>query len=278
MGQQDLTTIAKFKSWYDFKGNAADDNLIAQLITRRSMDILAYLDRKTAYKTTFAEYYDGTGTAKLMLRQWPVLKVNSLTIGGVAQTVVAPPSTGVFLNPYDGYPPGRQQIVSINNYTPGIYPASGFCRGNNNIYVNYDAGYCVQDEPGTIPAAAAFQITALQTWGSWMRDDGVKNAATGAALAKVTGTPATGQYAVNEGVYTFAAADTGVAVLISYSFVPATLESACLEAVAERYGYRQHIGQKSHSFQGNVTTSFDNSGLTAFVMEMIQPYKRRVPM
>lgn len=37
------------------------------------------------------------------------------------------------------------------------------------------------------------------------------------ALMRVTGTPTTGQYAVSAGVYTFAAADTGLSIAISYT-------------------------------------------------------------
>jgi hypothetical protein len=45
-------------------------------------------------------------------------------------------------------------------------------------------------------------------------------------LVRVTASPATGQYSVSAGVYTFAAADAGIQVLISYEFLPATAGSA----------------------------------------------------
>ncbi len=279
MGQQDLTTIAKFKALYNFTGSTADELLLADYITRRSMDILAYLERKSVLKTTYNEYYNGTGGTQLMLRQWPVLKLNSLSIDGVAVTITAPPATGAFLNPYDGFPPGDPQLISLNgaNYG-GAYAAAGFCRGNRNVLVNYDAGYAIQGEAGTIPASGQYQITTMQQFGRWARDDGVTNASTGAALTKVSSSPAVGQYSVNEGVYSFNSANAGLGVLIDYSYIPATLESACLECCAERYSYRQHVGLKSNSMMGNVTTSYDNSGLTPFVKLMIQPYKRMVPL
>jgi hypothetical protein len=54
----------------------------------------------------------------------------------------------------------------------------------------------------------------------FISDIGVTNAVTSVAFTKIlSGTPITGQYKVNsQGVYTFAAADVGTNVLISYNF------------------------------------------------------------
>ena len=57
---------------------------------------------------------------------------------------------------------------------------------------------------------------------TWTADQGVQDALTGFPLTHVTGTPTTGQYSVAAGVYTFAAADTGKAVLISYNYSTTT--------------------------------------------------------
>ena len=43
---------------------------------------------------------------------------------------------------------------------------------------------------------------------------------------------------VAAGVYSFAAVDAGASVLISYGFIPAAINNACIEWVAERYRYR----------------------------------------
>lgn len=56
--------------------------------------------------------------------------------------------------------------------------------------------------------------------GTFFEDLGVINASTGVAMKRVASAPATGEYSVAAGVYTFAAADTGVAVIISYSYAP----------------------------------------------------------
>lgn len=76
-------------------------------------------------------------------------------------------------------------------------------------------------ETGTIPATP-YQITVSGA-ATFVADLGVRFSATGLPLVKVTGTPITGQYAVSAGgVYTFAAADTTLGVLISYSYTSAT--------------------------------------------------------
>src|SRR5207248_366356 len=82
---------------------------------RTSRQILSYLRRATILPHTVIEIRDGTASQSLMLREWPVLSVWSLTIG--AQTI-APASTdtsaGFLLEPWNGVPPGRAQTLSLN--------------------------------------------------------------------------------------------------------------------------------------------------------------------
>ncbi|MET4238622.1 hypothetical protein [Bradyrhizobium sp. RT10b] len=77
-------------------------------------------------------------------------------------------------------------------------------------------------EAGVVPASP-FQVTVVNT-ATYVADLGVLNAATGLPLTKVAAAPATGQYSVSAaGVYTFAAADTTKAMLISYTYtIPTT--------------------------------------------------------
>jgi hypothetical protein len=53
-------------------------------------------------------------------------------------------------------------------------------------------------------------------------DYGVINAATGLPLTKVASSPMTGQYSVAAGIYTFASADEGLAILLNYTYTVAT--------------------------------------------------------
>ena len=78
----------------------------------------------------------------------------------------------------------------------------------------------VFDSAGTIPATP-FQLTmAPPSSGTYVSDLGVMFSATGVQLTRVASAPATGQYSVNAatGAYTFAAADTGKVVKISYEY------------------------------------------------------------
>lgn len=86
----------------------------------------------------------------------------------------------------------------------------------------------VVNEAGTIPTTP-FQITVANAADFFM-DLGVNDVLTGAPLKQVSSGPTTGQYSVNSstGVYTFAAADTGKAVLINYIFDATTSGSGSL--------------------------------------------------
>ena len=109
-----------------------------------------------------------------------------------------------------------------------------------------------------------------QPIGIWCLDNGVKYADTGLALTPVSTSPATGQYIpppdppptlANLGLYTFSSADAGRGILITYSFVPADLESACIQLVAETYAYRDRIGQLDKTLGGQETIRYLRGGI-----------------
>lgn len=73
-----------------------------------------------------------------------------------------------------------------------------------------------QNEAGTVPTTP-YTITVANS-ATFDTDLGVVNATTGIPMTKVASSPATGQYSVSAGVYTFAAADTTKNVLITYAY------------------------------------------------------------
>lgn len=79
------------------------------------------------------------------------------------------------------------------------------------------------NEVGTIPSSVAYTIT-VANGATFSRDLGVVDALTGKPYTRVASAPATGQYSLVEatGVYTFATADAGKGVLISYLYTNAT--------------------------------------------------------
>lgn len=73
----------------------------------------------------------------------------------------------------------------------------------------------------TVPAATPYTVTVAQS-ATFVEDYGVSYGTTGVSLKLVTVTPTQGQYSVAAGVYTFAAADAGVPVVINYTYTSTT--------------------------------------------------------
>lgn len=76
-------------------------------------------------------------------------------------------------------------------------------------------------EAFTIPTTP-FQVTVSQS-ATFVEDGGVLDLSAGKWLDRVASAPATGQYSVAAGVYTFAAADTGHSITIAYLYNSATV-------------------------------------------------------
>jgi hypothetical protein len=146
--------------------------------------------------------------------------------------------------------------------------------GRQNVVAAYSAGYAVENEAASVPAAPGpYNVTAMAPFGPWATDAGVTYAS-GTALAGVPGTPSAGQYNVSSGTYAFAAADAGADVFISYGFIPAAVNNACIEWVAERYRYRTRIGQSAQTVQGQMTAAYSLKDIPDFIRASLDPYRR----
>lgn len=77
------------------------------------------------------------------------------------------------------------------------------------------------DEAGSVPAMSAYAITVAHNM-TWYRDLGVVDTVTGEQLKQVASGPATGEYTVASGVYTFNAAQASLAVKINYIYTVST--------------------------------------------------------
>jgi hypothetical protein len=74
------------------------------------------------------------------------------------------------------------------------------------------------DTTGTAVPTTPFIITpAVPNSGTWAQDLGVRGA-TGIPLTRVAASPTTGQYAVTSGAYTFAGADVGLIMYMSFQY------------------------------------------------------------
>jgi hypothetical protein len=273
MAASDLAVLADVKTWLSGSSGigSADDTLLSRLITDMSGAITAYLGRPSLTPRPFVERLDGNGKARVFLRHYPVLQITSLVIDDVAVPAVATPAAGApfakgyLLEAWDGLPPGRPQVLDV------FYTA--YRKGRQNVVVSFDAGYAVESETATVPAAPGpYTVAVAVPFGPWASDGGVTYN-NGTALAPVAGTPGAGEYNVASGVYSFAAADTGAALLISYGFIPAAINNACIEWVAERYRYRTRIGQSAQTVQGQQTASYSLKDIPDFIRASLDPYR-----
>lgn len=274
---QNLTTLIAAREWCGVPVNTTtDDGLLARLIPAASRLVYGFLGRPSLLSRTLTERYNGPGGTRLMLREWPVTAVSAVTVDNVAIAAAANPGLGLpapngfLLEPWDGTPPGRPQSIDLFGW--------GFARGRQNVSVTRTAGYLVAAEPQTIPGDP-YALKVDAPFGPWAADGGVAFVG-GTALALVTGTPVAGQYALPadlSGTYQFAAADTGKAVLLSYSFIPADVFQAATELVGERYAYKGRIGHVSKSLGGQETMSYSLKDMPDAMKLMLQPYRNVIP-
>lgn len=125
------------------------------------------------------------------------------------------------------------------------------------------------DTTGTAIPATPFQITIVPpSSGTFAADMGVLNAA-GNPMTRVASAPATGQYSLNvgTGVYTFAAADTGLLVYISYQYSTATIATGQKQTVTNLPMGQAPVfrADLTVNYLGKLTTfSFPNAISTKF--------------
>jgi hypothetical protein len=270
MSPFDLTNLAALKAWLGLpSAPGPNDATLGTLVTAASRSVYSALSRPSLLPFSYSETID-LETRRVILRQWPVLQVNSVTWRGIA----IPPdgnadleaSVGYALEPGDSVPPGRPQALDLFGcqYRPG----------RQGLVVSYAAGYAIQNEAQVVPTAAPLQLSAFAPYGSWGSDLGVTYTASGAPLTPVLALPGAGQYVVSAGAYVFSAADAGQPVSISYGYVPQDIAQATLELAAERFRASDHIGLKSKSIGGQETIAYDTSAISAPIQAMLRPYKR----
>lgn len=287
----DLTTLANVKVWLVANSYALGENstdaIISSLIPRVSQSILNYIERPWILPRSYSEIYNPGGSSGVVLRNWPVLSVDSLYFFG---QVISPASNGrppgYLLDTWDGIPPGRHQSVSLLGSRFGSGPG---------LSVQYTAGYQVTDEAAVIPAPVTAHTTSvvslLQPYGIWGSDISVTYD-DGTLLTQVSapptvagtyyirppdvGTPLeiTGQYEFFTGV----SGDTDRVVLITYGFVPRALEQAAIEMTCERLLARLHIGEVSRAVNQQVTTRYDVSEMPARIKLDLKYFRNVLPI
>ena len=168
MALYDLCALGDVKAWLG-RTDTNSDAVLSSLITRASRQLYSYLQRGLILPRGVTETRDGTGGDAIVLRQWPVISIAALQIGG--QTIAQAPSgcgAGWTLEAWDGTPPGGPQRLTVTGYSFGL----AFPGANNtqNIEIAYRAGYQVSVEPNLVANSSAI---VLAPYGGWASDAGV---------------------------------------------------------------------------------------------------------
>ena len=126
----DLTDLASVKAWIPVT-TTNDDALLTALVTQVSTFIQSWLNRTIASQA-YSETRNGQGMPQMLLLNYPVTAVASVTVDGI----VIPPRPAL----------GPGTFASLGGYTfdsNALYLSGGylFCRGFQNVAVGYTAGY-----------------------------------------------------------------------------------------------------------------------------------------
>ncbi len=260
-----LTTLAAVKEWLKIEGTTGDAQLL-RLIDGASRFVLNWLDRSSFRVQSYTQNFRGNGRGSQLLYNWPVVAVSSVGVGG---SLILASTLGTGGLPGSGYTVGDTRMG----------PQSLDLHGHNFFYgapsqVVYTAGYRTTDT--SVLTASPWTVTPASD-GQWSLDIGVT--LNGVAATKVTGTPTTGQYAVSEwGVYTFAAADVGKTVVITYDYVPWDVSWAVTELIGEWYRRKDRIGILSKTLGGQETVTFSQKDMGDTIRASLQPYANVVPV
>lgn len=266
MGAERLTTLAAVKDWLEIETDDSDTTL-QRVIDAASRFILNYLNRPTLLRATYTQQFNGNGKNAVMLHNWPVMSVTSVGIGSASIP------TGTFSGA--GQSSGWYLSADRPGYRMLEVVGYSFYRGNGAQIV-YVSGF-ETSESDTIPETP-FQLTPT-TGGLWSVDRGVY--INSLVATKVASGPTAGQYAVDDaGQYTFAAADAGLPVTMTYGYVPYDIMQSATEIVGEWFKRKDRIGILSKNLSAGVTESvtFNNQAMTDATVTSLQPYRNVVPL
>lgn len=182
----DLTTLANVQNWLGSTSqNSTEQQVMQDCITAASLYWLHYtglgpqgLTNPTASPlnsvVTFSEVYDGSGSARLFLRNRPIVSVTSLTIGLIPIAA----STGVNVPGY--VIDGSQKSISLRGgfgapapgqlLRVGFWNARGHYRGFGDdiqsVAITYTAGYAAT--PFDVELAVREQVATNYKRRQWI--------------------------------------------------------------------------------------------------------------
>ena len=253
-----LTSLARTKTYLGLT-TVNSDAVVSQLIARSSDQVSRWCSRSFQSANYSGARLNGTGTRTLRIPDDPVLEVTAVTIGNT----VIPTSADSIAS---GYQHDAKYLYLFGGYA--------FPMGFRNILVSYSAGYVAQDSE-FIPAAPGPYTVTPVAGGYASADLGVTYTATGVALALVGSAPSSGHYSFNGGVYTFAAADAGLQVTMSYDYVPGAVEQATIEISGTMLKQRDNLGINSKGLAGE-SISYSDKTLSESAKGLLAQYRKVV--
>ncbi len=258
-----LTTVARYEQYFGLTSAAAFDAMLATLIPRASAAVENFCNRGFAREAHASARLNGNGAPLLRFPDTPVLSVASLYLLN-SQSPVAfnDDITGV------GYQFDDQYLY--------LCGGARFPLGYRTVTCSYTSGFA-SSETAFVPAASGPYTITPTTSGFAATDRGVVRVDTGAALVLVGSSPAAGQYAFSAGVYTFAAANAGLQVTMSYDYVPGDVEQATIVLIGTALSQRQQLGINSKSLRDE-SISFDKAGFPTQVKDLLYSWRKVIPV
>ncbi len=252
-----LTTLAAAKQYLGVTSQGSDP-LITRLIPSASSLVQNFCSRIFPITSYSGLLMDGSGSDTLVLPDYPIISVSSLTVDGVSIPAAS-----------------SMQSTGYVSDDKAIFLASGqrIRRGRRNVQVSFQAGYR-QTVQAVIPAGNSPALL-VQDPGSPSTIYSITQAS-GTAMTSTANSPASGQYQFAPPQINFAAADAGTSISIDMAFIPAAVEQACIEVVGLAVKRRDNLGIRSKTL-AQETISFDMSAINTSAVQALQPYRRVAP-
>lgn len=139
--------------------SSVNDSVYALLISAASAAFVDACERPNILVQSFTETYSGDGHSSLILRNSPILSVQSLSVGGLPVAAYATPGALGYVVADNGY-----EVELYSGSFPAFTPASfgfggsGFQRGFRNIAITYTAGYA------TVPLDVQQAVAEMVLW------------------------------------------------------------------------------------------------------------------
>lgn len=141
-----LITTAEAKAFLGIPTATTSENTMVNAIINSMSKFFTTYCGRNFINAEYTEYYDGTDTDKLFLKNYPIITLDSLYIDATrvfaASSLIS--SAYYLLNKASG-------IVTLFNY--GIFPC-----GKGNIKVTYDAGYATDSIPYDLKHACRLAV------------------------------------------------------------------------------------------------------------------------